>query len=132
MDVFVVLLLVDGLLELVDVAGFLSQLGVLLVFGLHVDALLLTAGFSLVVFGLHVEVLLVAGFAQIAVLLLVAGLVLVAGLQVDFLLSVVGLLAVEDLSVVSVVGLHVEDVQDPLSEFPVLEDPVLVEDPVSW
>jgi hypothetical protein len=68
--VFVVLLLVDGLLELVDLglhvdAGFTLVFGLLatgftLVFGLHVDGLLAT-GFTLV-FGLHVDVLLVAGF----------------------------------------------------------------------
>jgi hypothetical protein len=132
-DSFVVLLQVDGLLELVDFAGFLSQLEVLLVFGLHVDALLLVAGLVLISFGLHVEVLLVAGlqvgvllvagFAQVEVLLLVAGLVLFVGSQLEVLLLDIGLLVVEDLSVV---GLHVDDLQDPFAEFPVSEDPALV------
>jgi hypothetical protein len=69
--VFVVLLQVDGLLELVDLglhvdAGFTLVFGLhvdagfTVVFGLHVDGLLAT-GFTLV-FGLHVDVLLVAGF----------------------------------------------------------------------
>jgi hypothetical protein len=76
---FVVLLEVDGLLELVDFGLHVDVLlvaGFTLVFGLHVDA-----GFTLV-FGLHVEVLLAAGLTVAGLQdgLLVVGLV-VAGLQ---------------------------------------------------
>jgi hypothetical protein len=103
--VFVVLLLVDGLLELADL-GLHVDAGFTLVFGLHVDA-----GFTLV-FGLHVDGLLATGFTLVFGLhvdgLLATGFTLVFGLHVDVLL---------------VSGFVVDGLQDVLS---VLEVPVLV------
>jgi hypothetical protein len=134
------LLLADGLLELDDlhvdsllfVAGLLLvvlflQVEVLLVVDLLVSVLPVV-GLHVVVLltvGLQVVVLLTAGFSLVEVLQLLAVFVLVAGLHVDFLVSVVGLLVVEDLSQVSVFGLQFDDLQDPSFELPVLELPVL-------
>jgi hypothetical protein len=83
---------------------FLLAVAVLLVVGLQVEFLLLVTGFL------------------VEVLQLVVVLVLVFGLQVVFLLLVEDLQFAEDFSVV---GLLDDGLQDPLSEFPVLEDPTL-------
>ena len=134
------MLLADGLLELDDlhVDSLLFVVGLsLVVLFLQVEALLvvdllvsvlLVVGLQVVVLltvGLQVVVLLTVGFSLVEVLQLLAVFVLVAGLHVDFLVSVVGLLVVEDLSHVSIFGLQFDDLQDPSFELPVLELPVL-------